>query len=232
MINVLLVEDDPGIRSALQAYLQRNDCTVTAAGSGQEALAQMLQADFVVLDLGLPDMDGFEVLREGRMRHPHLPVLLLTARTDDMDKIVALELGADDYLTKPCNPRELLARMRAILRRAGRGAAGTGAPERLAAGGVVMDLAAHTVTVAQRPVNLTPREFLVLQTLMSQPGRVFSRDELLTAIWGPEYVGDPKTVDVYIGRLREKVEESPTDPVRVVTVRGVGYKFMAEGSHA
>jgi DNA-binding response OmpR family regulator len=222
---VVIVEDDPGIRSALQAYLQRNDCTVAVAGSGREALALLGRAEFVVLDLGLPDMDGFEVLRQIRTRHAHLPVLLLTARTDDMDKIVALELGADDYLTKPFNPRELLARMRAILRRAGRGAAPA---DRLAAGDVVMDLAAHTVTVAGQPVNLTPREFLVLQTLLAQPGRVVSRDELLTVIWGPDYVGDPKTVDVYVGRLREKVEADPSNPQRVVTVRGIGYKFAGD----
>lgn len=222
MPSVLIVEDDPGIRGALQAYLQRNDCSVEAASTGQEALALAPRAEFVVLDLGLPDLDGFEVLRQIRTRHPELPVLLLTARSDDMDKIVALELGADDYLTKPFNPRELLARMRAILRRAGRGAATS---DRLAAGGVVMDLAAHTVTVEGQPASLTPREFLVLQTLLSQPGRAFSRDELLTVIWGPDYVGDPKTVDVYVGRLREKVEADPSNPARVLTVRGVGYKF-------
>lgn len=224
MLRILVVEDDLGIRGALQAYLKRNDCEVLVAGSGAEALPQMVQAEFVVLDLGLPDMDGFELLRLLRSRHPHLPVLLLTARTDDMDKIIALELGADDYMTKPFNPRELLARIRAIMRRTGRGMA-AGPVERLEASGVVVDLVAHAVTVDGEAIHLTPREFLLLKTLLAQPGRAFSRDELMTTLWGQDYVGDPKTVDVYVGRLREKVESEPAAPVRILTVWGVGYKF-------
>ncbi|MFZ5816008.1 MAG: response regulator transcription factor [Bacillota bacterium] len=229
MTRIVIVEDDPGIRQAVKAYLSRNGCAVKEAGTGREALPLMEQADLAVLDIGLPDMDGFEVLRRVRAQHPELPVLLLTARADDMDKIVGLELGADDYLTKPFNPRELLARIRAVLRRAGRAAAGSGA-ERLEAGGVVVDLAAHEVNVDQRPVSLTPREFLILRHLISQPGRAVTRDQLMTALWGPDYVGDPKTVDVYVGRLREKIEADPANPVRILTVRGVGYKF-AGGPH-
>jgi len=182
----------------------------------------------VLLDLGLPDMDGTDVLRHLRETHPDLPVLLLTARTDDTDKIVGLELGADDYLTKPFNPRELLARIRAILRRADREAQPS-PPELLEAAGIRLDLAAHTAKVEGRPVQLTPREFLLLTAFLRSPGRALTRDDLRTVLWGPDYVGDPKTVDVYVSRLREKVERDPAHPTRILTVWGVGYKLAADG---
>lgn len=226
---ILIVEDDAGIYSALQAYLQRHGFAPQVATTGRDALAQLAATDFVLLDLGLPDMDGTDVLRHLRDSYPHLPVLLLTARTDDTDKIVALELGADDYLTKPFNPRELLARIRAILRRIDREAQ-PARPDVLECAGIRLDLAAHTAAVDGQPVQLTPREFLLLTAFLRSPGRALTRDDLMTVLWGPDYVGDPKTVDVYVSRLREKVEKDPARPARILTVWGVGYKLAAESN--
>lgn len=227
MPRILVVEDEAAIRTALAAYLPRHGLEGLLAASGEEALTLAHQADLVVLDIGLPGIDGLEVLRRLRVQSPDLPVLLLTARSDDLDKIVALELGADDYMTKPFNPRELVARIRAILRRTGRSEE-SAPPAALGAGEVVLDPARHTVQVSGRRVDLTPREFQILQTLMAAPGRVFSRDALLTILWGEQHVGDPKTVDVYIRRLRDKVEADPQQPRLIQTVWGIGYKLVAE----
>ena len=250
LTHILIVEDEGAIRDALAVYLPGHGFTALLAATGEAALPLAPQADLVVLDIGLPGMDGLEVLRRLRAALPQLPVLLLTAHSDDLDKIVALELGADDYLTKPFNPRELVARMKAVLRRSARpagdgGGTGTGTGETeppaasalptgaslpatspvLTVGQVRLDPEAHTVTVRGQAADLTPREFQLLRTLLARPGRVFTRDELLTVLWGENHVGDPKTVDVYVRRLRDKVEGDPQNPTLIVTVWGIGYKL-------
>jgi DNA-binding response OmpR family regulator len=226
---VLVVEDERSIAAFVQTALEREGFAVQVASTGQAALAQIRARppDLILLDLMLPGMDGLEVCRQVRGREPYIPVVMLTARSEDVDKVVGLELGADDYITKPFNIRELIARVRAVLRLAHHADAGPDR-DRLQVGQVIIDRASRTVAVAGRQVTLTPKEFDLLATLAWDRGRVYGREMLLERVWGYDYLGESRTVDVHVQRLRHKVEPDPAHPRYLLTVRGVGYKFAAE----
>lgn len=221
---VLVVDDEDGILELVEYHLRRAGYVVSLADTGLEGyrLATDGRPDLVILDLMLPDMDGFEVCRRIR-RHSDVPVLMLTARTDDVDKIVGLEIGADDYVTKPFNPRELVARVRALLRRVGDGP--DGLSERRVFGDLSVDLLGKEIRLAGEPLPLSPTEFALLQVFVEGPGRVWSRDELLDRVWGEDFVGDPRVVDVYVRYLREKLGDDAANPRWLETVRGMGYRW-------
>jgi DNA-binding response OmpR family regulator len=225
---VLVVEDDPTVREVVVRYLERDGLDVSAVGDGESALLQaaLRWPDLVVLDLMLPQLDGFEVCRRLRATAP-VPVIMLTARGDEDDRVMGLELGADDYVSKPFSPRELAARVKAVLRRA----AGTnpdGAVERggdpIIAGDLRVDVLAREVRRSNQLVTLTAREFDLLVFLAARSRRVFRREELLEAVWGYSY-GDTATVTVHVRRIREKVEVDPGEPRHLKTVWGVGYRW-------
>jgi two-component system, OmpR family, alkaline phosphatase synthesis response regulator PhoP len=217
---VLVVDDEPTIVSTVQKYLEQDGYVVYVASDGPAALkaAHAFSPDLVVLDIMLPGMDGMEVLRRLR-QESDVYVLMLTARTDETDRIVGLTVGADDYLTKPFSPRELVARVKAILRR-GRGS-GTG-ESTLSFRRLRIDPAARQVSKDNVVVDLTLIEFKILQALAQNRGRVLSREQLIEQVWGYEYYGDDRVVDVHMGRLRKKIEDNPDNPQLVVTVRGAG----------
>ena len=221
---VLIVDDEPIVREVLSRYLTRSGYEVETAEDGQEALDSLGSnpPDLVVLDIMLPRLDGLSVFARLRER-ADTPVILLTARAEEPDRVVGLEIGADDYVTKPFSPRELVARVGTVLRRS----RGTNGPvtEAMRFGSLEIDPAAREVRRAERPVDLTPREFDLLVFLSSHPGRAFSRLELLDQLWDLAFDGDPSTVTVHVRRLREKIEEDPSRPRHVVTVWGVGYRF-------
>jgi two-component system alkaline phosphatase synthesis response regulator PhoP len=223
---VLVVDDEAKIVKLVRSYLEQAGFTVVEANDGQTALIQARREkpDLVVLDLGLPGIDGIEVTRILR-RERDTPIIMLTARVEDTDRIVGLELGADDYVTKPFNPRELLARVRAVLRRTGGGAATL---EMLRAGDLVLDLGGHQATVEGRPLDLTPTEFDLLAVLMQNPGRAFTRLELLERVQGYAYEGYERTIDAHVKNVRAKLGEDPRHPRYIQTVFGVGYKLGAE----
>lgn len=234
---IVIVDDDVNVCELVALYLEREGFTVQAIHDGAEALRQIraLRPHLVILDLMLPGMDGTEICRRLR-QESDVPVIMLTAKGDDIDRILGLELGADDYVPKPFNPRELVARVKAVLRRArpfgGRGAGELQADarnrSRLVHPGLEIDRDAHTVRVGGEQVALTPKEFDLLWHLASHPDRTFTRPELLESVWGFDYFGDDRTVDVHIKRLRRKIE-LPSHPFRYVqTVWGVGYKFHVE----
>jgi DNA-binding response OmpR family regulator len=223
--NVLLVEDDATVAEVLVAYLERDGYRVRWEDDGASGLAAALadEPDLVVLDLMLPSLDGLEVCRRLRAAAP-IPVIMLTARGDEEDRIVGLELGADDYLAKPVSPRELVARVKAVLRRSQEPRSPRPTALRLDAGDLVVDVAARIVTIAGRTVELTAREFELLVFLMERPRVAFRRDELLEHVWGYTY-GDASTVTVHVRRVREKIEADPSSPTRLATVWGVGYRW-------
>lgn len=223
---ILVVDDEKRIVNLLRAYLEDAGYRVVTAPDGRQALfvARHEKPDLVILDLMMPEMDGWEFTRRFR-RENDAPIIMLTARIEDMDKILGLELGADDYVTKPFSPREVVARVRAVLRRAGQAPA---VPDVLRAGDLVLDRDAHTCALAGQPVDLTPMEFDLLAALMSRPGRAMSRMELLEAAQGDAYMGYERTVDVHIKNLRRKIEQNPRKPRYILTVFGVGYKFAGE----
>ncbi len=223
---ILVVDDEPNIVDTVQAYLEKEGYTVYTAMDGPSALkaARAFRPDLIVLDIMLPGMDGLEVLRRLR-QESEVYVLMLTAKAEETDKVVGLSVGADDYLTKPFSPRELVARVKAILRR-GRGA-GPGEPV-LAFRRLRIDPGARRVWKDDEAVELTPIEFDLLLALARHAGRVLSREQLIEQVWGYDYYGDERVVDVHIGRLRKKVEDDPSHPTLVVTVRGVGYRFEDE----
>lgn len=225
---ILLVDDDVLLRRSLAFSLEQAGFRVHTASSAEEALAIAARERpaLVLLDIGLPGMDGLEALRRFR-EALGIPVILLTARRRELDQVLGLELGADDYVTKPFDTDVLIARIRAVLRRVQTPPSPPAAP--LVVGDLVIDPVGRTVTVAGRPVSLTPREFDLLYTLALAPNRVFSTDELLTQVWGAEYTGQPETLYVHIRWLREKIEEDPDHPRRILTVRGVGYKLVPQG---
>jgi len=226
---ILVVEDEEPIAAFVQTALEQEGFAVQVAGDGQTALREIRTCppDLILLDLMLPGMDGLQVCRRVRAREPYLPIIMLTARSDEVDKIVGLELGADDYVTKPFNARELVARVRAVLRLA-RQAGDSPRRDRLQVGQLVIDRTGRSVTVAGRQVELAPKEFDLLATLAWARGRVFGREMLLERIWGYDYAGESRTVDVHVQRLRRKIEPQPAHPRYLLTVRGVGYKFAAE----
>jgi len=225
--HILVVDDDALLRRSLAFNLEQAGFRTVTAGTAEDALAQVrLDApDLVLLDIGLPGMDGLDALRALRQQL-NVPVIFLTARRRELDEVLGLELGADDYVTKPFDFDVLLARIKAVLRRSGGSTASAPAPEPIVVGDLVIDQAAHTVTVGGKPVDLAPREFDLLAALVQEAGRVLSVDDLLARVWGAEYVGEPQVVYVHIRWLREKLETDPKHPQRIITVRGVGYKLV------
>jgi DNA-binding response OmpR family regulator len=228
MTHILVVDDEPNLVDLVRGYLEREGFTVSMAGDGPAAVEAVRTArpDVVVLDLMLPGFDGLEVCR--RLRHfSDAYVLMLTARTEEVDRIVGLEVGADDYLAKPFSPRELVARVKAMLRRPRGGMAqtlGHDLPPARHFGELAIDGARHEVSRNGEPIGLTAREFALLLALADQPGRVFTRAQLLEHVWGTEFYDD-HVVDVHVANLRRKIESDPAHPVYVETVRGVGYRF-------
>ncbi|MGY1811682.1 winged helix-turn-helix domain-containing protein [Blastococcus sp. SYSU D00820] len=226
MTRVLVVEDEESFSDALSYMLRREGFDAVVAGTGPDALAEFDRggADIVLLDLMLPGLSGTEVCRTLRSRSA-VPIIMLTAKDAEIDKVVGLELGADDYVTKPYSARELVARIRAVLRR--RGEPEAVAEAALEAGPVRMDVERHVVSVDGEPVALPLKEFDLLELLLRNAGRVLTRGQLIDRVWGSDYVGDTKTLDVHVKRLRAKIEPDPANPKYLVTVRGLGYKFEA-----
>ena len=225
MTRLLIVEDEESFSDVLSFMLRREGYEVALAATGPEALTLFDRsgADLVLLDLMLPGLSGTEVCRELRQRS-NVPIIIVTARDAEVDKVVGLKLGADDYVTKPYSARELLARVRAVLRRRGDG--GDEPVSSVIEGGQVrMDVERHSVTVNNEPVNLPLKEFELLELLMRNSGRVLTRAQLIDRVWGADYVGDTKTLDVHVKRLRSKIETEPAEPKHLLTVRGLGYKF-------
>lgn len=223
MTRVLIIEDEDTYRDTLAYMLRREGFDVAEAPDGAAGLAafERAGADIVLLDLMMPGMPGTEVCRQLRLTST-VPIIMVTARDSEIDTVVGLELGADDYVTKPFSHRELVARIRAVLRR---GAEVDLLPDVLEAGGVRMDIERHEITVRGEPVKLALKEFELLEVLLRNNGRVLTRGQLIDRVWGPDYVGDTKTLDVHIKRLRAKVERDPGDPELLLTVRGLGYRF-------
>jgi len=228
---VLLVEDEESYIEALEIGLRREGFVLEVARDGAEALERLdaVAPDLVLLDVMLPGISGIDVCREIRSRSD-VPIIMVTAKGSEIDTVVGLEVGADDYVTKPYRLRELVARMRAVLRRRSGAAAEADGPERvLTVGDVSVDTDSHDVRVRGEVVGLPLKEYELLVALLENAGRVLTRAALIDRVWGYDYVGDTKTLDVHVKRLRAKVEEQPGDPSRIITVRGVGYKYVAGG---
>jgi len=228
MTRVLVVEDEESFSDALSYMLGKEGFEAVVAATGPDALAEFDRggADIVLLDLMLPGLPGTEVCRALRSRS-NVPIIMLTAKDAEIDKVVGLELGADDYVTKPYSARELVARIRAVLRRRGDAAEAAAEGAVLEAGPVRMDVERHTVAVDGEPVALPLKEFDLLEYLLRNSGRVLTRGQLIDRVWGSDYVGDTKTLDVHVKRLRAKVEPDPANPKYLLTVRGLGYKMEA-----
>jgi len=233
---VLVVDDDPTVSDVVRRYLVHAGFQVTLSADGPDALAAFARErpDLVVLDLMLPGVDGLEVCRRLRSSDGDVPIVMLTALGEEADRVVGLQLGADDYVTKPFSPRELVLRVQSVLRRAGRpgrpeaDAAGPTAPDRVTDGDLTLDLARRVATLRGDLLALTVREFDLLAYLMLHPGRAYRRADLLEAVWGWTF-GDHSTVTVHVRRLREKVEDDPAQPRRILTVWGVGYRYEFDG---
>jgi two-component system, OmpR family, response regulator RegX3 len=232
MIRVLIVEDEEDFADPLAFLLRKEGFSPAVAATGSEALEEFDRngADIVLLDLMLPGMSGTDVCKQLRSKST-VPVIMVTARDSEIDKVVGLELGADDYVTKPYSARELIARIRAVLRRGAEAPDGTASnavtigPVVLEAGPVRMDVERHIVTVAGQEVSLPLKEFDLLEYLLRNVGRVLTRGQLIDRVWGADYVGDTKTLDVHVKRLRSKIEQDPSSPRHLLTVRGLGYKY-------
>lgn len=223
---IMVVDDKSSVRQLVEEYLTEQNFRVVTADNGRSALytARREKPDLILLDIMMPEMDGYEFIRTYR-KEQDTPIILLTAKLDESDKVVGLELGADDYVTKPFGMRELVARIRAVLRRTEREAVESRV---LHAADIVLDREAHTVRVGEQSVNLTPTEFDLLETLMVTPGRVFSRLELLEQLQGHAFEGIERTIDVHIRNLRTKIEPDPANPRYVETVFGIGYRFAQD----
>lgn len=224
MTRILIIEDEDSYREALSFMLTKEGFDVSVAPDGETGLAEYdrIGADLVLLDLMMPGMPGTEVCRQLRNRG-NVAIVMVTARDSEIDKVVGLELGADDYVTKPFSHRELVARIRAVLRR---GQDEILVPDVIQVGGVRMDTERHQVLVDGEEVRFALREFELLELLLRNAGRVMTRGQLIDRIWGSNYVGDTKTLDVHIKRLRSKIEQDPSNPERLITVRGLGYKYQ------
>lgn len=229
MARILVVDDEPQIRKVVTSYLSKEGFEVAEAADGPSAVSQvdLLEPDVVILDVMLPGFDGVEALRQIRMRSD-VYVIMLTARADEADKLVGLSVGADDYMTKPFSARELVARVKAVLRRARSGS--TQDADLITHGGLTIDNAAHSVSVDGEAVDLTALEYDLLTALASSPGRVFTRGQLIERVWGWDFFGDERVVDVHIRKLRQKLGDDPHSPRFVATLRGVGYRFIKEGT--
>ncbi len=225
---VLIVEDEISIRGFIKINLERNNFSVIEAGSGEDALklVPLESPEIVLLDVMLPGIDGFQVCEKLRKSYANIGIMMLTARTQDMDKIMGLEFGADDYMVKPFNPLELVARIKAILRRSQSALANDN--NILSSPPFRIDLRSQTIYKAQVEIDVTPKEYLLMKTFIENPGKALSRDALLNIIWGVNYIGDLKIVDVNIRRLREKIEDVASKPNYIETVWGTGYRWRRE----
>lgn len=231
-VSLLVVEDDENISTAISEYFSRAGYSVKTAGDGLAGVQSALHEhpDAIVLDLMLPKMDGLAVCRELREKAPYIPILMLTAKDDVVDKVLGLEMGADDYITKPFSLRELEARIKSVLRRARSSASTESSADEapISRGRLRIDPAKREVMVGERQIELTPKEFDLLRLFASNPGRVFPRKYLLEKIWDYSYEGYDRTIDSHINRLRAKIEDNPENPSMVLTVWGIGYKFSDE----
>jgi len=230
---ILVVEDEPALRDTLTYNLKKDGFTVESVGDGRAALesARKLKPDLIILDIMLPELDGFEVARILR-KEMVTPILMLTARDDEIDRVVGLEVGADDYLTKPFSMRELMARVKAQLRRTrllqeelGKAGANQTKQEKLTFGNLIINLTRREVTLHGNPIQLKPQEYELLVFFAEHKGQMLSREFILERVWGWDFIGDSRTVDVHVRWLRQKIEDDPGNPVRIVTVRGGGYRF-------
>ena len=230
MTRLLVVDDDTNLRHTLQYAFGQEGFEVVTTGDGAQALAAFRDTspDLVILDVMLPGMDGFEVCRQLR-RESDVPVIMLTARDTELDKVVGLEIGADDYLAKPFSTRELVARVRAMLRRARRAEPSATVP-RISVDELALDPGRHRVTLAETEIELKPKEFDLLAFLMAHPGQVFGREQLLASVWGYDFTGDSRTVDTHVKTLREKLGDNAERPRWIETVRGVGYRMREPAS--
>jgi phosphate regulon transcriptional regulator PhoB len=230
MGTILIVEDETDIADLVKYHLDKEGLAARTLGDGKQALDLIAREppDLIILDLMLPGLDGFEVCRRlrGNTATQHIPIIMLTARAEEVERVVGLELGADDYVSKPFSPRELVARVKAVLRRVAVPATPSEAPVVL--GNLRLDPARHEVTKGDQPLDLSAMEFKLLEFFLRHRGRVFSRTQLLDFVWGQDRFVEPRTVDVHIRRLREKVEDDPRRPLLILTVRGMGYKCRDE----
>jgi two-component system response regulator RegX3 len=224
---ILIVEDEESLADSIRYNLEREGYAAEVAGDGRMALDRFadLAPDLVILDLMLPQVTGLDVCRAIRLRSS-VPVIMVTAKDAEADKVAGLELGADDYVTKPFSMRELISRVRANLRRAGIAPAGEHVEEILRGGPVELDVARHEARVRGEPVGFPPKEFELLETLLRRKGRLLTRDFLIDEVWGSDYFGDTKTLDVHVKRIRRKIEKDAHSPMNLLTVRGLGYKFV------
>ncbi|MCB0193704.1 MAG: response regulator transcription factor [Anaerolineae bacterium] len=228
--HVLVVDDEPNIREVVELYLQREGYEVEVAGDGAAALQAIERKtpDLIVLDLMLPAINGLQITRMLREGDYNVPIIMLTAKSDETDRINGLELGADDYVTKPFSPKELVARVKAVLRRVSNKATTEAQAQPLTIGQITVNPKTRQVSVKDEEVVLTAKEFDLLWFFMNHPGQVFTRDQVLDHVWGYDFFGDSSTVTVHVRRLREKIEERPTKPEYILTVWGVGYKFAMD----
>jgi two-component system response regulator RegX3 len=228
-LTVLVVEDEESYVDALELALTREGFLSRVARTGPEAVRMFDESapDLVLLDLMLPGLSGIDVCRHIRSRSK-VPVIMVTAKDSEVDTVVGLEVGADDYITKPYGLRELIARIRAVLRRVGDVDVGDGPAEVIAVGDIRLDISRHELVVRGATVPLPRKEFELLELLMTNQGRVITRDQLISEVWGADYIGDTKTLDVHVRRLRAKIESDPARPTRIATVRGIGYRFESE----
>jgi two-component system response regulator RegX3 len=224
---ILVVEDEASLADSIRYNLEREGLSVDVAGDGRSALERAAEhpPSLVLLDLMLPEVSGLDVLRALRAISS-VPVIILTAKDSEADRVAGLEIGADDYVTKPFSMRELISRVRANLRRAAMSPNEATGEDILEGGPVRLDVARHEATVHGEPVTMPPKEFVLLETLLRRKGRLLTRDLLIDEVWGADYFGDTKTLDVHVKRLRQKIEEDPHHPVHLLTVRGLGYKFV------
>ena len=228
---ILVVEDEKNILEAIKYSMNAEGFEVYGAEDGERGLeiAREISPDLVILDVMLPKLDGFEVCRILRRDDMDIPVFMLTAKAEEIDRVVGLEIGADDYITKPFSMRELLARVRNALRRSSRSGLGrdnsSSGNDVIQVGNLNIDLTGHITRISEKLIDLKPREFDLLAMLASSRGRAFTREQILERLWGHDYIGDSRTVDVHIRWIREKIEEDPSKPKKIVTIRGVGYRF-------
>ena len=226
MAKILLVEDEENIRTFLKINLKRNNFDVIEASSGEEGIKKAIEEkpDLAVLDVMLPGMDGFEVCRTLREYYSSIGIIMLTARTQDVDKIMGLEYGADDYIVKPFNPLEIVLRIKAILRRIGE-INNTEEIDQLNRGSFIIDLYSQKILKNNQEIDVTPKEYMLMKLFLENPNKAFTRDELLNLVWGYNYFGDPKIIDVNIRRLRAKIEDDPSAPKFIETIWGKGYRW-------